>query len=293
MADTLSTNISASFGPMIERTIAQMPQSAPMLSLARKLIVPKGSNTAQIPRVESVSSVQTPDEGDELTEASRFTLTSQTITPALRAIRVRVHIRAINYSQEELVRLVSDEMALTQGQDIDTDLTGEFGNWHTDNDIGSSGAKLTLAKLREARRVLQTVTRPNGGPPRGDIVTVLSPVVAEHVLEDLGASGVGSGSNWIPAGISEQLIRRFHVSEIPLMGTAVFVDGYMAADGSGDYICSMFGTEALVWACSMDWEMKVFEDAAWPGVTIRSLADYDAGIAGFTHHGCQITADGG
>ena len=293
MADTLSTHISASFGEMIERTVAQMPQSAPMLSLARKLIVPKGSSTAQIPRVSSVSTVQTPNESDELSTTSRFTLSSNTIAPVFRVIQVRVHIRAINYSQEDLVRLVSDEMALTQGQDIDTDLTGEFGNWHTDNDVGATGKKLTLAKLREARRVLQSVARSKGGPPRGDIVTVLSPVVAEHVLEDLGASGVGSGSNWIPAGISEQLIRRFHISEIPMMGTAVFVDGYMAADGAGDYICSMFGTDALVWACSMDWKMQVFEAAEWPGVTLRAMADYDAGIAGSAHHGCQITADGG
>ena len=55
----------------------------------------------------------------------------------------------------------------------------------------------------------------------------------------------------------------------------------------------MFGTEALVWACSMDWQMKLFDEAEWPGVTIRSLADYEAGIAGFDHHGCQITADAG
>ena len=293
MADTLSTNISASYAAMVERTIAQMPQSAPMLSLARKLIVPKGSNTAQIPRVSSVSSVQTPTESETLSTTSRLILQSNTITPSFRAIYVRIHICALNYSREDLVRLVSDEMALSQGQDIDTDLTGEFGNWHTDNDIGASGEKLTLAKLRQARRLLQSVARSNGGPPRGDIVTVLSPIVAEHVLEDLGASGVGTGSNWIPAGISEQLIRRFHVNEIPLMGTAVFVDGYMADDAQGDYICSMFGTEALVWACSMDWEMKLFEEAEWPGVTLRSLADYDAGITGFKHHGCQITADGG
>ena len=293
MADTLTTNISASYAAMVERTIAQMPQSAPMLSLARKLIVPKGSNSAQIPRVSSVSSVQTPSEGEELSTTSRFTLASNTISPTFRAIYVRIHVRAINYSQDDLVRLVSDEMALSQGQDIDTDLTGEFANWHTDNDVGATGEQLTLARLREARRVLQSVKRSKGGPPRGDVVTVLSPVVAEHVLEDIGASGVGSGSNWIPAGISERMIRRFHVSEIPLMGTAVFVDGYMSTDGSGDYICSMFGSEALVWACSMDWQMSVFEEAEWPGVTLRSLADYNAGIAGFAHHGCQITADGG
>ncbi len=292
MADTLSTHISGSYTEMVERTIAQMPQSAPMLSLARKLIVPKGSASAQIPRVSSVSSVQTPAENAELSTTSRFTLASTTISPTFRAIYVRIHVRAINYSQEDLVRLVSDEMALSQGQDIDTDLTGEFANWHTDNDIGETGVKLTLAKLREARRTLQTVKRVKGGPPRGDVVTVLSPVVAEHVLEDLGASGVGTNSSWIPSGVSERLIRRFHVSEIPLMGTAVFVDGYMAADDAGDYICSMFGTDALVWACSMDWEMSQFKEAEWPGVTLRSIADYDTGIAGYTHHGCQITADG-
>lgn len=292
MADTLSTHVSAAYSEIVERTIAQMPQSAPMLSLARKVVIPKGSNKAELPRVSSVSAVQTPAETDELSTHSRFALTSQTITPTFRAIQVRIHVRAMNYSRDDLVRLVANEMALSQGQDIDTDLLGEFGNWHSDNDVGTTNTDLTLSELREARRILQSVARSKGGPPRGDVVTVLAPLVAEQVLTDLGARGVGSGSQYIPYGVSEQLIRRFHVSEIPLMGASVFVDGYMAADGAGDYICSMFGREALVWACSMDWQMEIFNEAEWPGVTLRSMADYDAGIGGYPHHGCQITADG-
>ena len=293
MADTLSSNVEASYSEIIERTIAQMPQSAPMLSLARKVIIPKGHNEAKIPRISSVSTVQTPSEGSELSTFSRFTLTSATITPSFRAIQVRVHIRAQNYAREDLVRLISSEIALSQGQDIDTDLTGEFANWHTENDIGTSNTDLTIAALRTARRTLQSVPRSKGGPPRGDIVAVLAPIPAEDVLTDLGARGVAaSGSPWIPHGLSEQLIRRFMISEIPLMGASVFVDGYMTQDGSGDYICSMFGRDALAWACSLDWTLQVFSEANWPGVILRSLADYDAGIAGYPHHGCQITADG-
>lgn len=293
MADTLSSNVEASYSEIIERTIAQMPQSAPMLSLARKVIIPKGHNEAKIPRISSVSTVQTPSEGSELSTFSRFTLTSATITPSFRAIQVRVHIRAQNYAREDLVRLISSEIALSQGQDIDTDLTGEFANWHTENDIGTSNTDLTIAALRTARRTLQSVPRAKGGPPRGDIVAVLAPIPAEDVVTDLGARGVAaSGSPWIPHGLSEQLIRRFMISEIPLMGASVFVDGYMTQDGSGDYICSMFGRDALAWACSLDWTLQVFSEANWPGVILRSLADYDAGIAGYPHHGCQITADG-
>lgn len=294
MADTLSINVEASYSEIVERTIAQMPQSAPMLSLARKVIIPKGHHEAKIPRISSVSTVQTPAEGTELSSYSRFTLSSTTITPSFRAIQVRVHIRAQNYSREDLVRLISSEIALSQGQDIDTDLTGEFGNWSSDNDLGTSNTDLTIATLRTARRTLQSVTRANGGPPRGDIVAVLAPIPAEDVVTDLGARGVAGGASpWIPQGLSDQLIRRFMISEIPLMGASVFVDGYMAQDGSGDYICSMFGREALAWACSMDWTLQVFSEASWPGVILRSLADYDTGIAGYPHHGCQITADGG
>lgn len=293
MPDTLSTHIEASSDEIIERTIAQMPQSAPMLSLARKVMIPKGSNRAELPRVTSVSAVQTPAEGEELTTRSRFTLSSETITPTFRAIQVRLHVRAINYSHDDLVRLVAAEMALSQGQDIDTDLLGEFANWHADNDVGTTNTSLTIAELRKARRILQSVPRAKGGPPRGDVVTVLAPLVAEQVLTELGASGVGGGSQYIPLGVSEQMIRRFHVSEIPLMGASVFVDGYMATDGSGDYICSMFGRDTLVWACSMEWEISIFEESEWPGKIIRSVADYEAGIGGYKHHGCQITADGG
>lgn len=115
MADTLSSNVEASYSEIIERTIAQMPQSAPMLSLARKVIIPKGHNEAKIPRISSVSTVQTPSEGSELSTFSRFTLTSATITPSFRAIQVRVHIRAQNYAREDLVRLISSEIALSQG----------------------------------------------------------------------------------------------------------------------------------------------------------------------------------
>lgn len=290
MPDTLSINVSASFNELIERTIVQMPQSAPMLSLARKVMIPKGHNVAQFPRVGSVSAVQTPSDGATLSTTSRFTLDHSTITPTLRAIYVRVHMRAQNYSSEDLIRLIAEEMALSQGQDIDTDLTAEFANWHADNDVGATNADLTIASLREARRKLQSVPRSKGGPPRGDVVTVLSPSVAEDVIADLGV--VGSSANRVPAGLSEELIRRFHVSEIPLMGTSVFIDGYMTADGAGDYICSMFSRDALCWACSMDWQLGVFEEAEWPGVVLRSMADYDAGISGYKHHGCQITADG-
>ncbi len=292
MPDTLSTHVESASNEIIERTIAQMPQSAPMLSLAHKVTIPKGSNKAELPRVTSVSAVQTPAEDAELSTRSRFTLGSKTITPTFRAIQVRIHTRAINYSREDLVRLVSSEMALSQGQDIDTDLLGEFANWHTDNDVGTTNVALKLAELRKARRFLQSVPRAKGGPPRGDVVAVLSPLVAEQLLTELGARGVGAGSHYIPHGISEQMIRRFHVSEISLMGASVFVDGYMTTDNAGDYICSMFGREALVWACSMDWDLSVFEVPEWPGKVLRSLADYEAAIGGYPHHGCQITADG-
>ena len=293
MPDTLSTHVEASFSEIIERTIAQMPQSAPMLSLARKINIPKGANEAVVPRVSSVSQVQTPAESAELSNYARFTLAGSTITPTFRAIQVRLHIRAQNYSRDDLIRLIAAEIALAQGQDIDTDLTGEFGNWNSDNDLGTTNVDLTIATLRTARRTLQSVTRANGGPPRGDVVTVLAPIPAEDVITDLGTRGVAAtGSPWIPHGISEQLIRRFMISEIPLMGTSVFVDGYMTQDGSGDFICSMFGRDALAWACSMDWDLRLFHEATWPGVILRSLADYNSGIVGYNHHGCQITADG-
>lgn len=293
MPDTLAANVNAAANEIIERTIVQMPQSAPMLALARKITIPKGHSTAKFPRVSSVSSVQTPTDGQSLSTSSRFELSSSTITPTLRAIYVRVSIRALNYSGDDLIRLIAEEMALSQGQDIDTDLTGEFANWNSANDVGATNTDLTIATLREARRKLQSVPRSAGGPPRGDVVTVLSPIAAEDVITDLGVRGISSSSSArIPAGISEELIRRFHVSEIPLMGTSVFVDGYMTEDGSSDYICSMFSREALGWACSMDWTLEVLTEADFPGSIIRALADYNSGITGYDRHGCQITADG-
>ena len=66
-----------------------------MLSLARKVIIPKGHNEAKIPRISSVSTVQTPSDGAELSSYSRFTLSSTTIAPTFRAdSRAGPHPRA-------------------------------------------------------------------------------------------------------------------------------------------------------------------------------------------------------
>ena len=43
MPDTLAANVSAAANEIIERTIVQMPQSAPMLALARKIIFRRGT----------------------------------------------------------------------------------------------------------------------------------------------------------------------------------------------------------------------------------------------------------
>ena len=276
---------------MVAATLALMPQQAPMLGLVEKINIGKGHDRVELPRVNSTSSVQLPTEGDELTTGSQFDLTSTSIQPTHRALLVRVHERATYFSRDNLIALVSQELSQTQAQDIDTDLTAEFANFGTGNDVGSA-ANLTLAVLRQARRLLRANTRANGGPVNEMIRCVISPFAEEDVFTNLGVQGVvGSTSPWIPEGWSQEMMATYAIPQGQLLGVSMFWDGYMTVDGSSNWISGMFGSKALQFAISKDWDMKTFEVPNWIGPIIRCVADYNSGVGRYPLHGCQITSD--
>lgn len=293
MADTLTTNIAESVTEIVTATIALMPQKAPMINLVTKKNIPKGYDRLEIPRVNSTSTVQTPTEGDELVTSSQFDLTSTTIQPTHRALMVRVHERATYFSKDDVIKLVSEELSQTQAQDIDTDLTAEFANFGSGNDVGTTNTDLTLAVLRQARRLLLANTRANGGPAPAPIYTVLAPIPEENLFTDLGVQGVvSSTSPWIPTGMSEEMIQNYFIPQGQLLGVQMFRDGYMTENGSADFICGMFSKQALWLAISKEWDMKTFEVPNWIGVIIRCVADYNSGVGAYPLWGSQITADG-
>lgn len=295
MADTLSAQIAESVTEIVSSTIALMPQKAPMMNLVTVKHIPKGFDRIEIPRVNSTSTVQTPTEGDELVLSSQFDLTSTTIQPTKRALMVRVSERATYFSKDDVIALVAEELSQSQAQDIDTDLTAEFANWNSANDLGSTGTDLSVATCRTARRILLANTRANGGPAPAPLYLVITPVAEENLMTDLGLQGTvaeatATGQQFIPTGMSQDLINNYYVGKV--VGVPVFRDGYITEDGSGDAIVSMFSKTGLWLAISKDWDMKTFEVPNWIGVIVRSVADYNSGIATFDRYGCQITVDG-
>lgn len=305
MADTLSAQIAESVTEMVTSTIELIPHKAVMPNLAVRKTIAKGHDRLEIPRVNSTSSVQTPTEGDELVTSSQFDLTSTTIQPVHRAIMVRVHDRATYFSKEDVIALVSEEMAQTQAQDMDLDLLAEFANLtgFTESSTGiggGTGVDVTYADLRTGRRYLLSNTRANGGPAPGRIYCVVGPVQEEHLFADLGALGLGAvtsalGGNlapWIPDGLSKEILLNYHIPQNVLAGVQLFRDGYMPEDASGDSTIAMFSEKALYLAMSKDWDMKVFEVPNWTGVILRSTADYNSGVGAYPKWGGKILVDG-
>lgn len=291
MPDTLAANVAEITQEMIAATVMQMPQTAPAMSLFERIPIPQGRNSLEIPRANSTFSVDTPTEGDEIVTSSQFDLTSSTITPTLRVIKVRLSERAQYFSQEQILRLVSQELGRAEGQDIDTDITAEFSNLGLSG--GTTNTDLTVAVLRTAHRQLQDNTVANGGPAPDPLVTVLAPIAAENLLTNMGTQGVvASTAPWIPSGLSEQFIRQYLVPGTPIVGVPIFWDGYISEDGSGDDICAMASRKAIQYAVSKDWDMRQFEESNWLGVILRARADYNSGVGKYANWGVAITADG-
>lgn len=297
MADTLAANVAESYQAIIAATQMLMPQKAVMMNLVEKINIPKGHGSVQIPRVNpsSLASVLSPTEGDEIVSTSQFDLTSTTISPTLRVISYRVSGRAEYFGRDDVVKMVSTEIARAQGQDIDQDLLAEITNFSTANDVGSSGTDLTLATLRKAVRLLQANPVSSGGPAEAPYFCVISPIAQEDLMTNLGLQGVFTanvGGTWVPAGLSEELIRNYAIPQNHLVGVTMFWDGYMTENGAGDTLGGMFARQAMQLVMSKDWDLKVFNESDWIGPIIRCVADYDSGIGKYSAWGAQVTCDG-
>ena len=291
MPDTLAANIAENYTELVVATMALLPQEAPMINLVERITITKGHGTVELPRVNSTFTVQTPTEGDELVSSSQFALTSTTITPTLRAIRIRVSGRAEYFSSEDTMAMVSKELARAQAQDIDTDLTAEFANFGAGNNVGTTNVDLDFDIIQTARRLLVANTAANGGPAPQPIYFVLSPLVEEDLFADLGSIGL-LGSNYIPTGLTQDIMINYHIPQNRIAGVQMFRDGYMTEDGSSDFICGLFSKIALQLAMSKNWDVKVFDESSWIGPVIRSVADYNAGVGRYPLHGSEVTADG-
>lgn len=291
MADTLAAQVSALTQSIIEATIMQMPQNAPLMNIFEKIDIPNGRNAALIPRANTTFTVAKPTEGDEIVTNNQFTLTSTTISPTLRVIKCRISERAKYFSQQDILRLISQELSRAEGQDLDTDLSAQFVNFG--QTAGTTDTDLTLGVLRTSRQLLMSNSVANGGPAPDPISVVLAPLVVEHLLTNVGVQGAVSSTNpWIPAGLSEDFIKEYLVQGVHLVGVPIFWDGYLTVNGSTDFICAMASKQALQYAVSKEWDMRTFEESNWVGPILRAVADYASGVGKYSRWGVAITADG-
>lgn len=293
MPDTLFDGISATGQSIIQRAQALQPGYAPIMNTVTRIEIPKGKTQADLPYVTSVATVQSLAEGDEVAFSDTFTIGSTSIVPGIRAMKFRISKRAERFSQEQLVNLVSDEMAMAEAQNVDELLSAQFTNAHTDNDVGTTNVDLTFATLRTARRLLRTNPRSTGGPPRGRIHCVIAGIPEEDLLTNLGAQGVvANTAPWIPQGMSASIMQNYAVPGGQLLGASIWMDSYMSQNGAGDFLCCMYSEDFLFYVYSQEWEHDVFKESEWIGVILRADSDYGVGVGPFTKHGAQITADG-
>lgn len=303
MADTLSANVAESTTEIITATIELIPHKAVCPNLVVRKTIPKGFDRVEIPRVNSTSSVTQPTEGDELVVTSQFDLTSTTIQPTRRTIMVRVTDRTTQFSKDDIIAMISEEMAQTEAVDMDQDIMAEFANLtafsaSTTGIGGGTTVNLVLGDLRRARSILKNNSRANGGAAPGRLYGVIGAPQEEDLMVDLGALGLSvlttANMTANPAnmsGIPETIIREYGLPSI-VMGLNLFVDPNLPEDTNGDVTIGIFSEKALYLAVSKEWDLKTFEVPNWDGVILRAIADYNTGVGGYPNWGGSILVDG-
>lgn len=283
--DVLSGDISAIIDTVIATAETLRPQMAPMMSLVTKRSIPKGSNQIDIPFQDAILSPNSLTEGDEIPGVQDFSLDNISITPSMLEITYRIHRRAFSFGLEDISVIAGKELARAQAQRFETDLLNLLDDTGTLTQGGGAGDGMEFDDLMQSKRDLQANAVNQGGPAPEPVYAVMSSLQQYDLAVDLGARGVAAVTDnnlgGFTPGLTEDLIRQYGVAGSSLVGVPMFWSGYLTDANVATTGGGMFSRDALILAVSDDWDFKIFEESAWPGLIFRAIADYGTRVGPF------------
>jgi hypothetical protein len=260
--------------------------------LSTRIEIPRGHDRVRVPFQNSIFAAQSYTDDDEITVSQRFSLDTLEMTISMLQISYRISERATRLAYVDLGAMAGEELVRARSERLEADLLDTLEG------AGLSGGDATfdIGEVREALRALLDVARdPDGGPARRPLYAVVSPTAEFEIYADIGVSSASTTfTRPLASGgkIEEILLGSGPAIEgnyaFDLLGVPFFRSGYFnqttAGVVVGDVNGFLFSKRALLLGVSKDWDLKMYDESRYPGLIVRSMADYGKRLGPFTKH---------
>jgi len=272
---------------------ALMPEFQSLEKLATRIEIPRGHDRVRVPYQNSIFAAQSYVDDDEITVSQRFSLDTLELSIAMLQISYRISERATRLSYVDLGAMAGDELARARTERLEADLLQTLEGAGLSNE---GTLTFLVTDVRNALRDVLNVARdPDGGPARRPLFGVISPGAEFEMYGDIGISSAsGTFTRTLQSGgkIEDILLGSGPAIEgnyaFDLLGVSWFRTGYLAQTTAGVVVADnngfLFSKRALLLGVSKDWDLKTYDESKYPGLIVRSMADYGKRLGPFTKH---------
>lgn len=270
-----------------------------MAGMVTRSPIPRGHKECVFPFQNSVFVAQDYNDGDEINQKQRFSLSTITLTPAMLQITFRITDRAKRMSMSALGAMAGKELARAQQRRTEADLLKlatnagvQVLNADRAGSAVNNQTKFNLDLMRQAETMLTDLEDKAGSVPDMPYAMPISPYMREELLTSLGARSVQGSVDReaIPEGLTRRILQtRWWMGD--LLGIPLIMSSYMhRAIGTVNTpeATMMFARSALLLGMSLEWTAERFRSESVVGDTVRSVCDYGKRVGTFPKHIVRI-----
>ena len=240
--------------------------NAPAMALTEKFNLPKGAKQVTVPKVGQMTMSDLQD-GVDIIDEEDIGMTTVDLTAAEVGAKVILTDKLVRQSAPNVFSIIGRQMGDGMARKKDNDVLALYTNLN-------GGTKLGAATKFMKASNLQGIIAYAKANKFGSQLYILHHPNAVAYLSKESAVAASSGSSPIPEGWSQDLLANFWSGLRPMNNVAIFEDGNITEDSSGDGIGVIADKSAMATLSSVDTRTERQRDASLRATEVVMTADY-------------------
>ena len=240
--------------------------NAPAMALTEKFSLPKGAKQVTVPKVDQMTMSDLQD-GVDIIDEEDIGMTTVDLTAAEVGAKVILTDKLVRQSAPNVFSIIGRQMGDGMARKKDKDVLALYTNLN-------GGTKLGAATKFMKASNLQGIIAYAKANKFGSQLYILHHPNAVAYLSKESAVAASSGSSPIPEGWSADLLKNFWSGLRPMNNVAIFEDGNIAEDSSGDGIGVIADKSAMATLSSVETRTERQRDASLRATEVVMTADY-------------------
>ena len=240
--------------------------NAPAMALTEKFSLPKGAKQVTVPKVDQMTMSDLQD-GVDIIDEEDIGMTTVDLTAAEVGAKVILTDKLVRQSAPNVFSIIGRQLGDGMARKKDKDVLALYTNLN-------GGTKLGAATKFMKASNLQGIIAYAKANKFGSQLYILHHPNAVAYLSKESAVAASSGSSPIPEGWSADLLKNFWSGLRPMNNVAIFEDGNIAEDSSGDGIGVIADKSAMATLSSVETRTERQRDASLRATEVVMTADY-------------------